>query len=140
MDIFFPYRRLWITCFLLLAAHGEAACSRRQPTKPAATDPEEETVEALEEMGRIADRHGADCERWADEQLRLLGTDRIARFNQRLLAQSVEQRAAFHAKYASRIDLWQEKVARTSARCGEELKRAMLRPIEVHARPDAGAR
>ena len=138
MDIFFPYRRLWITRAALLAALAGAACSRRQPAKAASADPDEEIVETLEEMGRIADRHGADCERWADEQRRLLGTEKIMRFNERLLSQSAEQRAAFHAKYGDRIDLWQEKVATTSARCTEELKRAMLRPIKVYARPDGG--
>jgi len=137
VDIFFPRCRLWINCVVLLGTFGGAACSRHQAARPAA-DPDEEMVEMLEETGRIADRHGADCERWADEQVRLLGTGRLERFNKRLLAQSDQQRAAFHAKYADRIDPWQEKVARTSERCGEVLKKALLRRLEVHTRPDAG--
>ena len=138
MDIFFPRCRLWIT-LVLLGTLGGAACSRRQAAQPAAADPDEEMVEMLEEMGRIADQHGADCEGWANAQVRLLGTGRLERFNKRLLSLSDEQRAAFHAKYADRIDRWQEKVARTSEQCTEVLKKALLRRLEVYARPDAGA-
>lgn len=139
MDIFFPRRRLWITGLALLGTLGAGGCSRREAAKAAAADPDEQMVEMLEEMGRIADRHGADCERWADEQVRLLGTGRIERFNQRMLSLSDQQREAFHAKYANRIDLWQAKVESTSARCTEVLKKALLRRIEVYTRPDAGS-
>jgi hypothetical protein len=140
VDIFFPNGRLWITATFLVATLVSAGCSCRQAAKPAAADPDEEMVAAFEEMARLADRYGSDCPRWAEEQMRAMSQKRILGFNQRMRSMSDAERAAFRAKYASRIGPLQQRFVATTARCKDELARAALRPLEVHVGPDGAVR
>jgi hypothetical protein len=121
----------------LLTALLSPSCSRRQAAPPAAADPDEELATTFEEMARIADHFGEDCTRWAVEQGRVIGAERLRGLNDRLRSMSESERAAFHAKYGSRVDPLQRKVLATSARCIDELL-AAREPIRVYARPDGG--
>jgi hypothetical protein len=128
-----------------------AGCSRRGAPPAAAVAPDassavaaatdEDLVAAYEEMGRIADRYGADCDRWAKENHRALHETGTPSFYERWSSRSVGQLKAFRAKYRTRLDAVRWKLDAVAGRCKDQLAAAVFggggaRPAAVESDED----